>query len=649
MEKHSRDQWSTGQDAGKDVGDGAAHQWLSALSGPASDALLETDLQPSREQAIAALPLVRQQQLAQLLRVMIQVDLVDAVATEQGEPRWCLPLWRQRYLLTVDCSGYSVLAAFEQLQQLWLLDQASGSRRQIFHPGELLQLVARECQWSVAAEQRLASELSSSLANEALANSYRARWQQQLAHRQQESAESSLWQWVQKNQNTLQQQVFWEQWGAVGHPFHPLRKSKPGLSADEVVSFAPEFQPQVSLQWCALKRSLLTLETMAAESAEVWLQAHLGDVWCEFTQQLAQQGKSSDDYWPVALHPWQARWLLPAIGRCIGGDDLLALPQIATPAAPSMSFRTMVLPSGNTPHIKLPVNIQMTSATRTLSPRACTMGPRVSRLLTDIVQGDELFNGGIFPLTEPLGMYYRGQNNEQFGHQLSMLYRTNPLSVCEPDERAVPVAALGHETPLGKQPLLVDIIQSSGRHTAAMALRYFENYCRVLLHDNLLLYLRYGIALEPHQQNTLAVFDVEGQLQRFLIRDFGSVRIYLPHLVEQGFTLQLHQDPLIVAAEFGSVRRKFIHALLICHLGELVTLLSRFYQIKESDFWRAVRQGLVYGFAALREHVPAERWRRERYCLLQEAWQVKGLLQMRMEDTVASQYCPVDNPLADLE
>jgi len=277
------------------------------------------------------------------------------------------------------------------------------------------------------------------------------------------------------------------------------------------------------------------------------------------------------------------------------------------------------------------------------------MGPRVSRLLSDIVQGDALFNGGITPLTEPLGMYYRGQNKEQFGHQLSMLYRSNPLSVCEPDERAVPVAALAHETPLGKQPLLVDIIQSSGRHTAALAVRYFENYCRVLLHDNLLLYLRYGIALEPHQQNTLAVFDVEGQLRRFLIRDFGSVRIYLPHLEQQGFTLQLHKDPLIVAAEFGSVRRKFIHALLICHLGELVTLLSRFYQIKESDFWRAVHKALVSGFNALREHVPAARWHRERDCLLQQAWQVKGLLQMRMEDTVASQYCPVDNPLADLE
>ena len=68
--------------------------------------------------------------------------------------------------------------------------------------------------------------------------------------------------------------------------------------------------------------------------------------------------------------------------------------------------------------------------------------------------------------------------------------------------------------------------QADGTRTERAA-RFFNAYLRVAIPAIVGLYLRYGIALEAHQQNTFVVISEAGMPERLVVRDFGDVKIAL--------------------------------------------------------------------------------------------------------------------------
>ncbi len=63
------------------------------------------------------------------------------------------------------------------------------------------------------------------------------------------------------------------------------------------------------------------------------------------------------------------------------------------------------------------------------------------------------------------------------------------------------------------------------------------------------IYLLYGIGLEAHQQNTMALLGPPGKPRGLLIRDFGDGRTYAPLLEERSYALQPHVQPGILPTE----------------------------------------------------------------------------------------------------
>lgn len=171
-----------------------------------------------------------------------------------------------------------------------------------------------------------------------------------------------------------------------GHPLHPCCRTRTGMSAADVLAYAPEHRPTVELPVIAVP----------------------------------------DDRWTgtmpprLPMHPWQWErvrdtypWLRDTGERCS--------------ARPLMSLRTLAAADA---HVKTAVRIAMTSATRTVSAAAVHNGPALSRLLTPLTTlgilaeraaGAVLVDGGP-------------------SRDLAVVVRDAPR--LGPGERALPVAAL---------------------------------------------------------------------------------------------------------------------------------------------------------------------------------------------------------------
>ena len=309
----------------------------------------------------------------------------------------------------------------------------------------------------------------------------------------------------------------------------------------------------------------------------------------------------------------------------------------------SLSFRT-VYPDGGAgkPFIKLPVAIQMTSVQRTVSPRACYMGPKMSALLTEITQQDKEVAKVFSSLNEKTGLHLNTQS--EIAKHYSVIFRAPLTEVLNEHEIAIPVAALMAKTPQNKS--LASHVLTEDALTMESLLPNFRQYVANLLSGVLALYLKYGIALEAHQQNSFLVVS-KNKPQRFVIRDFGGVRVHMESLQDKGLTLQLHQDRLIVEEQRLKCLQKLIHSLYVCHLGTLVSALAQDYSSPSKWFWKIVADETENVFDSCKQAVNKTDFQLDRKTLLNDSWPTKALLSMRVEQSSEDLWARIPNPLAD--
>jgi siderophore synthetase component len=311
-----------------------------------------------------------------------------------------------------------------------------------------------------------------------------------------------------------------------GHPLHPCCRTRLGMSTLDVLRYAPEHHPIVRL--------------------------HLVRV---------PPARWYGDGPPLLLvHPWQREhvldaypWLVP-VGR--------------VPARPLMSLRTMA-PAGATHHVKTAVDVQMTSAVRTVSPAAVRNGPAVSALLAALAA----------PGIEVMAEDRAGAVLVDGEPSRSLAYLRRRLPRLATGEVAVPLAALAAAV--------------RGGHPLPDPLGFFTALAGVLL-TPLLHLLRRGVALEAHGQNALVVLR-DGHPHRLLYRDFGGVRISPATLRAHGVDPPpLHGD--LVTDDPAALRAKLLAAAVSGALAEQVAAFSRAYGIPPELLWsRAARPELREG------------------------------------------------------
>jgi len=84
----------------------------------------------------------------------------------------------------------------------------------------------------------------------------------------------------------------------------------------------------------------------------------------------------------------------------------------------------------------------------------------------------------------------------------------------------------------------------------------------------------------------------------------------------------------------------------MCHLGELVLLSARHFDIPQALLWNDLATQVSQCFDDLREQVEPQRWATERQALLEQDWPAKSFMRMRLLESHADIVGRLRNPLS---
>ncbi|CEK11997.1 IucA/IucC family protein [Legionella hackeliae] len=465
-------------------------------------------------------------------------------------------------------------------------------------------------------------ELDETVANEAMAQAYRQCWQQEI--RKQASGFTNFWAWLCQKEDTQEILQFLEQWGCLGHPYHPNFRAKIGFSRREILQYSPEFNAQLSLHWCALHQQHTYLPEHS-KNYKALIAQQLPREYQLWQSQLTFKHYDPDCYLPLPLHPWQWRnQIQHQFSQLIDNKELILLPHHQL-VKPSMSFRTM-MPLNAGCHLKLAAAVHTTSALRTVSPASIENGPLLSSWIHGLLEKHHHYQHTLFIAADLAGMRVSGNTIPEHQHkQLAVIVRENPISQLKEEQILVPVGALFAQTPLSDNSLLIDIINASGLEP----LDYLKQYCQCLLSGQLHLLLRYGIALEAHQQNTLIAF-TNHRPTAVVIRDLGNITICLHRFYESISKPTLHPESRITTEELAALNSKFIHGNLTSNLAYWIEHLAHYHGFSTHDLWQLVRQELYKLLEKLSPDINKELFNYHKNLLFSKQWQHKALLTMRL-------------------
>jgi siderophore synthetase component len=284
------------------------------------------------------------------------------------------------------------------------------------------------------------------------------------------------------------------------HPAYPTSAVRLGFTDADTLAYAPEYRPEFALHWVAIPRDQLT----RPQNPPQWW-PRPSDVG------LPVVLDGEHDLFPV--HPLTARRELSQALNEVGlpAAQLIA-PGTHLKVAPTLSTRTVAVKSQPGLHLKLPLPTSTLGRLnrRSLGPGTLADGALVRAVVTSaraarLLLADE-------------------SHYAHAGHPfLGYLMRRFPdgLDRCH----VVPIAAL---LAPGRGPDLVieELARQYGDGTVA---GLFRDYLDLLFGVAVHLFVRYGIALESHQQNAALVLDPDGPL-RLLVKDFDGALIHHPRL-----------------------------------------------------------------------------------------------------------------------
>ena len=520
-----------------------------------------------------------------------------------------------------------------------------------------------------AGEARLARfrlEVRNSAANYALALAVAGPRRRGLAARARGSGARTSPEWARglaAQDGTFSPLAFYEQLVVDGHPLHPGAKLKLGLGVGDVIRHSPELgaRPQAAL--VAVAKGSYRDASLDGRGLTGVLHGEYPGLQGRVARALREEGLDADGYGLIPVHPWQLEHVLPRLhAGAIEGGEVVPLGSVRIPTRALLSFRTLA-PVGRRGeprhHIKTAVNLQLTGAVRTVSPNSVENAARISRVLREVWDREGGFGGRFVILEERAAAYYDpaegtlapGERRE-LTKNLAAILREPPEAHVGPGEVPVPASALLAESPVSGEPVLVEVLGlfAAGRGIGDPRLAagaFLRRYCEVCLPGFLTVMSRYGVSLEGHLQNSIAVFR-GGEPVRVLVRDFGGVRILRERLARQGIGADLYPGSAVEIEDVADLRNKIHYPVFQNHLAELVACLVRRLNLEEGPLWRPVAEVCREIFRELRAD-PAirEGAARDEAALFRPALDLKAMTTMRLlGDVTDYAFSEVPNPMA---
>jgi D-ornithine---citrate ligase len=437
--------------------------------------------------------------------------------------------------------------------------------------------------------------------------------------------------WVNSNESILDKSVYMEQFVSQGHPTHPCSKTKLGFSKEDAINYSPEFSPIVKILVVAMHKSIsgISLSLDIQKSYREWFFDVFPEEYTHWGDALRRNGLEIADYFPIPIHPWQFENSIKRnFKEYISNKLLCFFDDVYIEASPTLSFRTLKpINNLNAPYIKLPVAIQATSVFRTLAPTSVKNSTITSDLLADIFHEERNFNEQLKILPEVAGIYLNDGSAE--ASHLGAIFRSSINNIIKADENCIVVASLCERSPITQTPIFMEQMSLAGIKDMAGAVSYFRYYAAMVIKSYLGLYLRYGIALEGHQQNTMAVFK-DGLPQYIVARDFDGIDI--ERSVYENYAGPLKELNSVISNSPEMPRNNLLHTVYQSHLGELIILLTTHFNCSEIMLWSVVSKLTHQQFDNLRGQIDAKRWETEYNAILQKDWACRALLRMRLSE-----------------
>ncbi|GAA0406425.1 hypothetical protein Acor_77040 [Acrocarpospora corrugata] len=316
----------------------------------------------------------------------------------------------------------------------------------------------------------------------------------------------------------------------IDHPIYPTARCRSGLSSAELLAYAPEFSPAFELRWAAVPQ-----ESVVSRGS--------GGFWPGFAQ--------------VGLPELDGHVLFPVHPLSVG-----SLPEVIVGAVPylrvrpTLSMRTVEVDPRT--HLKLPLATSTLGARnrRSIRPGTLRDGAEAERLLRGVLDREP---GLRVSLADEQTYAHAGQE------YLAWMIRRLP------DGEIVSVAALAAP---GVLPDLAD------RYYRGDVEALLRDYLTVLFTWNTTLFVRYGIALEAHQQNLALVFG-DGPM-RLLVKDNDGLLAAPDRLAASGLDVPVFGDQRMFTDDPHALADVFITITL--HLAAAAITVGA---LGEADLVRA--------------------------------------------------------------
>jgi siderophore synthetase component len=360
------------------------------------------------------------------------------------------------------------------------------------------------------------------------------------------------------------------------HPYYPTARAKLGFAVSDLAHYAPEFQPAFELNWLAVPRDRYHPSGDA-----------LPPRWPDFVD-VGLACSLARTHALVPVHPFVWRHHLDDFLREAGlAGEVFRAPHPYLRVAPTLSVRSLILLDAPEWHVKLPLTIRTLGAKniRTIKPSTIGDGHRIQTLLGDIAAREPAIRGQVLFTDEGNGAHV---DQRPF---LGFILRCYPASALA-NATVVPVAGLLAETADGK----LAAEELAERFHGGDLDAWFDAYLALTLRLHLTLWLRYGIALESNQQNSMLVYGDDGL--RLLLKDNDAARIHRDHLARRWPDLAGRLDGL------EDERIAVSEALPLAQMFTTITLQLNIATLVEGIAQRR-RSDPAAGYARVRSRIEA--------------------------------------------
>ncbi|WP_320197012.1 IucA/IucC family protein (plasmid) [Agrobacterium rosae] len=293
-----------------------------------------------------------------------------------------------------------------------------------------------------------------------------------------------------------------EQGLIAGHGIHPCPKSRDGMTEEEGKRYSPEFAASFLLRWFAVTRDIYHAgHSNGSPSVDAWLNAVEAETLGVLRSQLPE-----GDFAFLPVHPWQADAMLKDadVAALVSSGKIVDCGEAGKRWFPTSSVRTLYRPDAPF-MLKLSLGIGITNSVRI-------------NLARELLRGDDMYRFRASALGNALATDYPGLNfmpdpayigvsvGGEVNDGLSVSMRENPFHGAEVGRNVTLLAALCEHLPERGSRLGVLIRKRAdieNRSVEAVAEDWFARFLSVFVTPVFALYLRHGIAIEAHQQNTL--------------------------------------------------------------------------------------------------------------------------------------------------